>query len=206
MDISGAVTEDFERPVIDREDLDKKALPKIKEKVNSMNLNEGERKPVIAMLAKFYDKHNLHILGMAYLKWYERTYRGTGAGEIKRVIPCPYCKGENTRQLTEPIAEVFRRHLDKRDPAFGRMMDSPKITREWNEIDFRGNNKKVHAEYRCCVRTHDCIDCNTLFSYPDITRATLAYFRVESEASKMEKIRKGFPDAKEVGREPRQNF
>lgn len=201
MEVSGIV-ESPDKPKRDAAALDKACLPKIKAKLAALNINESERAVLEPMLNLFFKSHNLHLLGIPYLNSWQKYRRGEGPEEIKRKIPCPYCGGERTMQLDEPIVIVFRRHLDKRDPSFALMMDSPKITRGWNEIDARGNNKVVHAEYRCCVRTHDCIDCNALYSYPDVRRATQAHFRVGQE---IEKIARTF-DAKVVRDERPQNF
>lgn len=176
---------------IDKVALNKKALPKIKAKVESLNLNESERKQVMKMLALFNDSHNLHMLGMAYLNTYENQYRGEGPQEERRMISCPAC-GAPALNLPHEVVEVFRRPVHKGDSAYGRYMDAPKINRAWNEIDVRGNNKKVYAEYRAIVLTHICSRCNNVFSYPNIRLATTSYFKVETVSDAAEKIANKF--------------
>jgi len=161
----------------DYQELTKKILPDIKRKMLSMNLNEAEKKHVLGVLESFYNDHTLHVMGLSYVNAYEKLYRGSGPPEKRMQVSCPNCKSNNTMELIDCVTEVFKRPPFKGTPGYERMQKAPKITRKWKEIDSRGNSKEVYAEYQAIAYTHDCMDCNSLFSYPNTRIATEKYYR-----------------------------
>lgn len=173
-----------------RIELDKKIVPELERTIDAMNLNESESKHVKAMLKKFFDDNMLFYLGPPYLRAYKSRYRGDGQLEKKRTIACPNCKGENTSELFRFVVEVFKTPILKGRPGYERMQRAPRITRKWNELDSRGNNKEVYAEYQSIVYTHECGDCVALFSYPSIEVATRDYYYGKGKGSILDRMKK----------------